>query len=62
MADRNWLQSVAAGALLAAGPLLVAEVALAQFVPSSESLSDMYPGKAYSPYAQRTFPGRVFWC
>ena len=49
MADRNWLQSVAAGALLAAGPLLVTGVALAQFVPSKESLSDLYPGKAYSP-------------
>jgi hypothetical protein len=61
MIDRNWLQSVAAGALLAAAPLLVTGVALAQFVPSSESLSGMYPGKAYSPYAQRTFPDRVFW-
>ena len=32
-----------------------------QFVPSRESLSDLYPGKAYSPYAERTFPDRVFW-
>ncbi len=32
-----------------------------QFVPSRESLSDLYPGKAYSPYAQRTFPDRIFW-
>lgn len=51
MADRNWLQSVAASTLLAAVPLLVTGVALAQFVPSKESLSDLYPGKAYSPYA-----------
>ena len=33
----------------------------AQFVPSAESLSGLYPGKAYSPYAQRAFPSRVFW-
>jgi hypothetical protein len=61
MTDRNWLQSFAAGTLLIAAPLLVTGVALAQFVPSIESLSDLYPGKAYSPYAQRTFPSRVFW-
>ena len=33
----------------------------AQITPSKESLSDLYPGKAYSPYAQRSFPDRVFW-
>jgi len=33
----------------------------AQIAPSIESLSDMYPGKAYSPYAERNFPDRVFW-
>jgi len=33
----------------------------AQITPSKESLSDLYPGKAYSPYAQRNFPDRVFW-
>jgi hypothetical protein len=35
--------------------------AFAQFTPSRESLSDLYPGKAYSPYAQRAFPDRVLW-
>ena len=35
--------------------------ATAQFTPSEQSLSDLYPGKAYSPYAQRSFPDRVFW-
>jgi hypothetical protein len=34
---------------------------LAQITPSKESLSNLYPGKAYSPYAQRSFPDRVFW-
>jgi len=33
----------------------------AQFTPSKESLSGLYHGKAYSPYAQRNFPDRVFW-
>ena len=34
---------------------LMAAPASAQFIPSQESLSDVYTGKAYSPYAQRTF-------
>jgi hypothetical protein len=29
--------------------------------PSPEALEGLYPGKAYSPYAQRFFPSRVFW-
>ena len=35
--------------------------ALAQIHPSKESLSDLYPGKVYSPYAQRSFPSRPLW-
>ena len=38
-----------------------ATVATAQFRPSEESLTGLYPGKTYSPYAQRAFPSRVFW-
>jgi Protein of unknown function (DUF3604) len=33
----------------------------AQIIPAEESLSGLYPGKAYSPYADRDFPDRVFW-
>jgi hypothetical protein len=33
----------------------------AQIHPSAESLSDLYPGKAYSPYAGRRFPDQVLW-
>ncbi len=29
--------------------------------PDLESLSKLYPGKAYSPYAQRSFPSNVYW-
>ncbi len=28
---------------------------------SVENLKGLYPGKAYSPYAQRSFPSRVYW-
>jgi hypothetical protein len=41
--------------------LSAAVTATAQFTPSKESLSDSYPGKAYSPYANRSFPDQVFW-
>lgn len=40
---------------------LSASIATAQFVPSEESLKGLYPGATYSPYAQRSFPSRVFW-
>lgn len=33
----------------------------AQIHPSEESLTDVYPGKAYSPYADRKFPTHVYW-
>ncbi len=49
--------SLCATLALATLPCVVA----AQFIPAEESLSQLYPGKAYSPYAQRSFPDRVFW-
>ncbi len=39
----------------------IANPVFAQFVPSKESLEGLYPGKAYSPYAQRGFPSNVYW-
>ena len=41
--------------------LISTNPSLAQITPSKESLSNLYPGKAYSPYAQRSFPSQVFW-
>ena len=41
--------------------LLIANPAAAQISPSKESLVDIYPGKAYSPYAERSFPDRLLW-
>jgi hypothetical protein len=35
--------------------------ATAQIVPSKESLSNLYSGEVYSPYAQRRFPSRPLW-
>jgi hypothetical protein len=29
--------------------------------PSAEALKGLYPGKTYSPFAQRSFPSRVYW-
>ena len=41
--------------------LAAATTTSAQITPSKDSLSDLYPGKAYSPYADRSFPDQVFW-
>ncbi len=49
---------------LGLGAVVVVSLAIpatAQIIPSEESLSGLYPGKAYSPYAERSFPDRVFW-
>jgi len=51
------LSSFAAAAL----SLALAGPAAAQISPSRESLSDLYHGEAYSPYAQRSFPSRPLW-
>ncbi len=48
-------------AVTIAALVLMTAPASAQFIPSQESLSDLYTGKAYSPYAQRNFPERPLW-
>jgi hypothetical protein len=45
----------------AAAVLLICNAVSAQISPSKESLSNLYPGKAYSPYAQRSFPSYPLW-
>ena len=30
-------------------------------LPQSQQLEKLYPGKAYSPWAQRAFPTQVYW-
>ena len=41
--------------------VLIGAPASAQITPSQESLSDLYTGKSYSPYAHRGFPERPLW-
>ena len=41
--------------------LQTAQPASAQIITETEGLADQYPGKAYSPYAQRGFALRPLW-
>ena len=51
------------GFSLALAILVLASPAMAQDIgqPDPEVLAGLYPGKAYSPYAQRAFPSNVYW-
>ena len=53
---KSFLPAVTIAALM-----LMAAPTSAQIVPDKASLSDLYTGKAYSPYAHRTFPERPLW-
>jgi hypothetical protein len=48
-------------ALAIAVLVLMPAPASSQIIPEKESLSDAYTGKAYSPYAARTFPELPLW-
>lgn len=58
-AKTEWLKRV--GVLISV--LTLPGLALAQDIgsPDPEAIKGLYPGKTYSPYAQRSFPSRVFW-
>lgn len=43
--------------LMMAMPILASDVG----TPNVEVLKGIYPGKTYSPYAQRSFPSNVYW-
>jgi hypothetical protein len=49
--------------MLLLGVLALALPALASDIgsPDPEVLKGLYPGEAYSPYAQRSFPSKVYW-
>ena len=49
--------------LIALALLAIAAPALASDIgkPSPEALEGLYPGKTYSPYAQRSFPSQLLW-
>ena len=61
MSYQKRLVPLTTGTLLAAVTLLVPMTSTAQFTASKESLSGLYPGEAYSPYAQRSFPSMPLW-
>ena len=48
---------------VAVAVLILPLMALASDIgsPDPEVVKGLYPGKAYSPYAQRNFPSRVYW-
>ena len=50
-------------ASFAMAALILPGVALAQDIgkPPPEAVKGLYPGKTYSPYAQRSFPSQLFW-
>ena len=52
---------LAATYVVAAMIAQMAAPASAQIVPAKEPLSELYTGKVYSPYAQRSFPERPLW-
>ncbi len=47
--------------LLAATALLIGPAQATEMQVNEDQLVDVYPGKAYSPYARRTFPERPLW-
>ena len=64
MVARHLPKAVAQRSLLVAACASILMIPLsagAMFKPSEESLSGLYPGKAYSPHAQRSFPSNVYW-
>ena len=52
----NLLTAVATGALT-----MSAAAQLDAGAPQEEDYRSLYPGKAYSPYANRSFPSQVYW-
>jgi len=57
------LGAVAGAFLLMAAPALAEDsgAMLDTGTPTPETLSAAFPGKVYSPYAQRDFPSQIFW-
>ena len=54
-------QSILAVVAITAVVVPVAVFASDAGKPSMEILEGLYPGKAYSPYAQRSFPNKIYW-
>jgi hypothetical protein len=57
------MKTVTKKAITLSVTLMMAMPAMASDVgtPNTEVLKGIYPGKTYSPYAQRSFPSKVYW-
>ncbi len=55
--DIRLTRSLVLGALLASTQALASDAGTV----NTEIIEGLYPGPTYSPYAQRTFPSRVYW-
>jgi hypothetical protein len=54
---KSFLAAIAITALALPGVALASDIGS----PDIEVVKGLYPGKTYSPYAQRSFPSRVYW-
>ena len=54
-------RAIATLALLCLATVFMPERASAQINPQVQDADKLYPGKTYSPYAQRAFPSEVYW-
>jgi hypothetical protein len=57
MGLRRAIWFVALAILILAIPTMAQDIGS----PDPEAIKGLYPGKAYSPYAQRSFPSNVYW-
>jgi hypothetical protein len=55
--NKAGLAFIAIAALMMPGTTLASDAG----VPSQDVLKGLYPGKEYSPYAQRNFPNNIYW-
>jgi hypothetical protein len=63
LAGTSRLRSITRFNLLGSAMLLCAGMAVASDIgkPDASIIEGLYPGEAYSPYAQRSFPSNVYW-
>ena len=57
----KWRRSLLIAVAISAMVLPNTAIASDAGTPNLEVLKGLYPGKAFSPYAKRSFPGKVYW-
>ena len=59
---QSFLATITIAALLLPSTALASDAStLDAGTPDVEILKGLYPGKAYSPYANRNFPNKIYW-